>query len=152
MSHNRFTLAVSGALVALVLGTAAATAGGAVASTVVNVRAGPGSGFPVIDVLGAGQRVRVDHCRGPWCLIRQPGPDGWVDANYITTRRHYRNHGYTENVEHDAGHYAGGYYGGENHYDEYSYLERPHHRYSTYSFYGDVICIKGSYAKICARD
>jgi uncharacterized protein YraI len=152
MSLNRFALPVSAALAALALGTAAAIAGGAVASTVVNVRAGPGLGYAVIDVLAPGQPVGVEYCRGPWCLVHQPGPDGWVDANYITTERHYENYGYTADVYHDSGHYAGGYYGGESHYDDYTVLERPHQRYRSYHFYGDIVCVNGPYAQICARD
>ena len=151
MSPVRLALYVLGTLVTIGFGIAPAIAGGAVASTLVNVRAGPGGGHPVIAVLAPGQRVRIDHCRGPWCLIRQRGPDGWVDANYLTTPRHYAKHGFVANVEHDSGSYAGGYYGGERFYDDYAYLERPHQRYRMHDFYGDIICIHGRYAQVCPR-
>ena len=151
MSATRVALTVLAALAGIGFSVAPASAGGAVASTVVNVRAGPSGSQPVIAVLAAGERVRIDHCRGPWCLVRLAGPDGWVDANYLTTPRHYAKHGFVPNVDHTSGSYAGGYYGGERHYDDYSYLERPHLRYRGYDFYGDIICIHGSYAQVCPR-
>lgn len=151
MSPARATLCILATLVSIGFGVAPASAGGAVASTVVNVRAGPGGGHPVIAVLAPGERVRIDHCRGPWCLIRQSGPDGWVDANYLTTPRHYARHGFVADVEHDSGSYAGGFYGGERHYDDYAFLERPHQRYREYDFYGDIICVHGGDAGICPR-
>ncbi len=151
MSPARLLICALGALVASGFGTAPALADGAVASGFVNVRAGPGGGHPVVAVLDPGQRVRIDHCRGPWCLIRQAGPDGWVDANYLTTPRHYARHGFVPNVAHDSGSYAGGYYGGERFYDDYAYLEHPHQRYRMHDFYGDIICIEGDYAQVCPR-
>lgn len=152
MSPARLALCALGTLAAIGLGIAPALAGGAVASTFVNVRAGPGGGQPVVAVLEPGQRVRIDHCRGPWCLIRQAGPDGWVDANDLTTPGHYARHGFVANVPHDSGSYAGGYYGGERFYDNYAYLERPHQRYRMHDFYGDIICIDGKSAQICPRN
>jgi uncharacterized protein YgiM (DUF1202 family) len=151
MSPARVALSVLVTLAGLGLAGAPASAGGAVASTVVNVRAGPGGGFPIVGVLAAGERVRIDHCRGPWCLVRQSGPDGWVDANYLTTPRHYAKHGFIANVDHKSGSYAGGYYGGERHFDDYAFLERPHLRYQDHDFYGDIICIRGDFAALCPR-
>jgi uncharacterized protein YraI len=151
MSPARLLICALGALVASGFGMAPALADSAVASGFVNVRAGPGGGHPVVAVLDPGQRVRIDHCRGAWCLIRQAGPDGWVDANYLTTPRHYARHGFVPNVAHDSGSYAGGYYGGERFYDDYAYLEHPHQRYRMHDFYGDIICIKGDYAQVCPR-
>jgi uncharacterized protein YraI len=151
MSPARLLICALGALVASGFGMAPALADGAVASGFVNVRAGPGGGHPVVAVLDPGQRVRIDHCRGPWCLIRQAGPDGWVDANYLTTPRHYARHGFVPNVAHDSGSYAGGYYGGERFYDDYAYLEHPHQRYRMHDFYGDIICIEGAYSQVCPR-
>ncbi|WP_439602021.1 SH3 domain-containing protein [Devosia sp.] len=151
MSPARLLICALGALVASGFGMAPALADGAVASGFVNVRAGPGGGHPVVAVLDPGQRVRIDHCRGPWCLIRQAGPGGWVDANYLTTPRHYARHGFVPNVAHDSGSYAGGYYGGERFYDDYAYLEHPHQRYRMHDFYGDIICIEGDYAQVCPR-
>ncbi|OEO31104.1 hypothetical protein VW23_018010 [Devosia insulae DS-56] len=151
MSAARVALCILAALVGIGSSAAPASAGGVVASTVVNVRAGPGGNQPVIAVLAAGERVRIDHCRGPWCLVRQSGPDGWVDANYLTTPQHYARHGFVAEVDHASGSYAGGYYSGERHYDDYAFVERPHQRYRDYDFYGDIICIDGGTAQVCPR-
>jgi uncharacterized protein YraI len=151
MFKTRVALCILAAIVGIGSSSVPANAGGAVASTAVNVRAGPGGNQPVIAVLAAGERVRIDHCRGPWCLVRQSGPDGWVDANYLTTPRHYARHGFVAEVDHASGSYAGGYYRGERHFDDNAFLERPHHRYQDHDFYGDIICIRGDFAQVCPR-
>lgn len=55
----------------------------AVATTSVNVRSGPGTSYPVVDVLRAGQSVRISRCTGGWCSIDQRGPSGWVSQRYL---------------------------------------------------------------------
>jgi hypothetical protein len=55
----------------------------AVATTSVNVRAGPGTSYPVVDVLRAGHAVRISRCTGGWCAIDQRGPSGWVSQNFL---------------------------------------------------------------------
>ncbi|MDB5538314.1 MAG: hypothetical protein JWQ89_41 [Devosia sp.] len=158
MSLNRLALGASGALFALALAAPAATAAEAFASAAVNVRAGAGASFAVVDVLGPGQPVAIDYCRGAWCLIRQSGPDGWVNANFLTADsygggRDYNDeedyYPYPDYTDRD---YAGGYYGGERFYDDYFFLERPHQRYRNSQFYGSEICIAGVIAQVCARD
>jgi SH3-like domain-containing protein len=57
--------------------------GDAVAITGVNVRTGPGTRYPVVDVLGAGQSVRISRCTGGWCFVDQRGPSGWVSQRYL---------------------------------------------------------------------
>lgn len=57
--------------------------GNAVATTNVNVRSGPGTNHPVVDVLRAGQSVRISRCTGGWCAIDQRGPSGWVSQRYL---------------------------------------------------------------------
>ena len=81
--------AVIGALAALALvtGTASAFAAPAFASDNVNVRSGPGPGYGVVDNLRRGEPVDIDSCRGSWCYVIKPGPDGWVSANYLETER-----------------------------------------------------------------
>jgi uncharacterized protein YraI len=60
---------------------------GAIAAEAVsgaNVRSGPGTSYPVVDQLSAGENVTVTRCvQGGWCLINHPGPDGWVSANLL---------------------------------------------------------------------
>jgi len=68
----------------------AALAATAYSSTSLNVRAGPGTGYRVVDTLRDGERVDIDHCnRGyTWCHISHRGPDGWVAARYLNDRRY----------------------------------------------------------------
>lgn len=75
----------------LVLSAAAlAVSGGAAfadmmasASTNLNVRAGPGSNYPVVGTVAAGQSVAIDGClnAGKWCKLT--GTDGWVSARFL---------------------------------------------------------------------
>jgi uncharacterized protein YraI len=71
------------AALAMVATTAAASAAPAFATGNVNVRSGPGTGYPVVDAVRRGERVDVQYCRGSWCFIEKRGPDGWVSANYL---------------------------------------------------------------------
>jgi uncharacterized protein YraI len=65
---------------------------GATALTALNVRAGPGTDHPVIDVLRPGEGVAVAHCQPGWCLIRSRHGDGWASAGYLAglVDRHQR--------------------------------------------------------------
>ena len=76
--------AIAGAALLLLAGTAAASAATAYAASSVNVRSGPGTGYAVVDTLRRGERVNVEFCRGVWCSVEKSGPDGWVNANYLT--------------------------------------------------------------------
>jgi len=80
------TRILAGGLAALAF---AATVGAALAApgfatSNVNVRSGPGSSYRVVDVLQRGQRVDIQQCRGSWCFVSKPGPNGWVSANYLS--------------------------------------------------------------------
>lgn len=57
----------------------------AMSTTNLNVRQGPGTNFPVVDVLHRGEEVRIVQCRGNFCLIDHDGPKGWVSRNYLKT-------------------------------------------------------------------
>ncbi len=54
------------------------------ATTAVNVRAGPSTGYSVVDALYSGEVVQVAGCQNGWCSISHNGPDGWVSANYLS--------------------------------------------------------------------
>jgi hypothetical protein len=56
----------------------------AVATTTVNVRSGPGTGYGVVDVLNPGEYVSIRDQSGGWCDISHSGPDGWVSCAYLT--------------------------------------------------------------------
>jgi uncharacterized protein YraI len=55
----------------------------AVATTNLNVRSGPGTSYPVIDVLRSGQSVILTSCSGGWCSLSHSGPSGWASERYL---------------------------------------------------------------------
>ena len=83
--HTKFLVsAAAGALLAL---TGAAFAQSAVvATTDLNVRAGPGPQHQVVGVLGAGQSANLDGCleASKWCVVAFNGGQGWVYSDYLT--------------------------------------------------------------------
>ncbi len=85
MAFNRKLIASTLGTLAVLATTAAASAAPAVATSNVNVRSGPGTGYGIVDALRRGERVDIQYCRGSWCYIEKRGPDGWVSANYLST-------------------------------------------------------------------
>lgn len=78
---NKFTmLAAAGSLLAL--GGTAFAQTPVQATTELNVRAGPGSQYPVVGVLAAGQDTTIKGClaNGKWCSV----DEGWVYADYLS--------------------------------------------------------------------
>lgn len=72
------------ASIGILASTGAVFAVPASATTALNVRSGPGTGFNVLDKLHAGEAVEVTECvSNGWCRIEHNGPDGWVSANYL---------------------------------------------------------------------
>jgi uncharacterized protein YraI len=55
----------------------------ATAGTNLNVRAGPGSNYPVVGTLGAGQAIGINGClnAGRWC--RLSSGEGWVSSRFL---------------------------------------------------------------------
>ena len=51
---------------------------------VLNIRAGPSAGYPIVGAIPPGGRgVRlVGHCQG-WCPISYNGASGWVSGRYL---------------------------------------------------------------------
>lgn len=78
------SLVLAGA--AMSAGVSVAQAAQAVATSGVNVRSGPGTGYSVVSTLQAGTVVEVIKCQGSWCLVEKPGPDGWVSKNYLAAK------------------------------------------------------------------
>lgn len=77
-------------LVALAAGTILASLGVAHAATVttdLNLRAGPGTDYPVIDAMPAGTHVNVRNCTGSWCRVSYNGQVGWASNSYLTGGR-----------------------------------------------------------------
>ncbi|WP_062205699.1 SH3 domain-containing protein [Aureimonas sp. AU12] len=76
-----FALALAGA--ALVPGLASAAS--AIATTNVNLRAGPSTAYPPVNVVRAGEDVEVYGCLAnrSWCDVDFYGQRGWMSSNYL---------------------------------------------------------------------
>jgi uncharacterized protein YraI len=79
---RRFLLCATAAA-ALAVPAAAMAAVPGFAITDVNLHAGPGGVYPVVDTLPAGARVRIDGCIGryAWCNVAWRGEWGWVPGD-----------------------------------------------------------------------
>lgn len=144
MSLKNKALTLGVGLAALIATTAGALAATAYATSPVNVRQGPGPGYRVVDVLRRGEAVEVDYCRGTWCAISKPGPDGWVSASFLS-----RGGGYRDD-------YGDDFYDRDDHYDDDFYIDRPRviRRYPTIRRYDPEFsaCIGGPNARFCVYD
>lgn len=74
--------------VALAAGLAlpmAAMASPGFVTTNLNLRAGPSTGFPVVDTIPDGARVNIHGCLSDyaWCDVSWSGARGWADSNYL---------------------------------------------------------------------
>jgi len=78
------------AIGAAVTAVSAGAAFAAVATSSVNVRTGPGTGYRVVDQLSRGESVAVTDQEGGWCEISHRGPDGWVSCSYLAQDRYVR--------------------------------------------------------------
>lgn len=75
------------AVVGLGLGIAAPTVASAYPAFTtgsVNVRTGPGVGFPKITSLVRGTGVDIRYCQPSWCRVGYWGGSGWVSASYLS--------------------------------------------------------------------
>src|SRR5437660_4092798 len=70
---------------AVLLMPAAALAAPGIVTTNVNLRAGPGEGFPTVDRIPGGARVNIHGClRGTaWCDVSWSDDRGWVSSQYL---------------------------------------------------------------------
>lgn len=80
----RSILLAAAALCAGLVAAVPAFAYPAQATTALNVRSGPSTGYGVVDVLYQGETVNVTSCSGGWCTITHDGPDGYVSGRYLT--------------------------------------------------------------------
>ncbi|HEY4201900.1 MAG TPA: SH3 domain-containing protein [Devosiaceae bacterium] len=60
-----------------------ASANLAAVTTTVNVRQGPGTNFPVVDVLHSGEQVEMVRCNRTFCLVTHEGQQGWVNSQFL---------------------------------------------------------------------
>lgn len=80
------------ALLAASLMPGVASADRAVATANVNLRAGPSTGYPAVDVVPFGKDVRVHGClrARSWCDVSVYGLRGWMSSNYLAFERRGR--------------------------------------------------------------
>ena len=143
----RKTAATAGLASALLLGgTVAAMAVSAYATSAVNVRSGPGTGYKVVDQLYDGEDVDVGSCTAGWCRVSHSGPDGWVSASYLS--RNGGNDAYDDDDDVDVDIYYGRpsyprYYPRYSHYPRYNSYPRYH---------SNSVCLGGPNARFCFSD
>ncbi|MFK4507877.1 SH3 domain-containing protein [Bradyrhizobium daqingense] len=79
-------------LAALLLAPTAALAAPGIVTVSTGLRAGPGTGFPLVDRIPGGARVNIHGClRGnAWCDVSFSDDRGWVSSQYLQYL--YRNH------------------------------------------------------------
>lgn len=77
---------------ALLLAPTAALAAPGIVTVSTGLRAGPGTGFPLVDRIPGGARVNIHGClRGnAWCDVSFSDDRGWVSSQYLEYL--YRNH------------------------------------------------------------
>lgn len=83
--HTKFLVsAAAGALLAMTGSAFAQSA--VVATTDLNVRAGPGPQHQVVGVIGAGQSANLNGCleASKWCVVAFNDGEGWVYSDYLT--------------------------------------------------------------------
>lgn len=84
MRRNYLACTAIGALLAFSGAAFAQTS--VIATTDLNVRAGPGPQYPVVGVIGASQSTTLNGClqNSKWCSVATQGGEGWVYSDYLT--------------------------------------------------------------------
>lgn len=107
----------------------------AIATTDVNLRAGPSTDYPVVDVVSSGDAVRVFGCleTRSWCDVRFHGQRGWMSANYIAYAvRRGRDRSFDPYsapvISFSIDGYWGDHYRGRDFYRHRDRYDRGHHR------------------------
>jgi hypothetical protein len=80
----KLLLASGIAALTLTFSAGAALAVPGVATATTTVRSGPGTSFRAVDRLFRGERVNIVRCRGAWCFVNKPGPDGWANSRFLS--------------------------------------------------------------------
>ncbi|HDZ74417.1 MAG TPA: SH3 domain-containing protein [Aurantimonas coralicida] len=82
---NKMLLGLLAVVGSFALPATADAAARAIATADVNLRAGPSTRYPAVDVVGGGDRVRVYGCleNRSWCDVGYDGQRGWMSSNYL---------------------------------------------------------------------
>lgn len=83
---KRYLMPLAASFVATVAAPSFAAAQDAVVTADLNMRAGPSTSFPVVDVIPERAPVDVHGCLDGygWCDVSSQGSRGWVSASYLT--------------------------------------------------------------------
>jgi len=108
-----------GAGAALLLSAGAAAAMPAVAQTDLNVRSGPGTQYPVVGSIPAGETVEAGNCTGSWCQVSFSGGSGYAKRGNLAMAGAVPGVGvavapaytYDDDYAYAGGYYDDGYYG-----------------------------------------
>ena len=75
------------AVMCSLLAPGAALAANGFATTAVNMRSGPSTEYPAVEVIPAGAPVNIHGCLSevPWCDVSFAGGRGWVAGEYVRT-------------------------------------------------------------------
>lgn len=81
---KRFLTITASAVALTATGASAATS--AFATTDLNLRAGPGPEFQILDVISGETEAMVEGCvaDGSWCKVSYDGNEGWAYSEYLT--------------------------------------------------------------------
>ncbi|RYD23588.1 MAG: hypothetical protein EOP89_11895, partial [Lysobacteraceae bacterium] len=127
MRANRKLLGAVAVAVSL-LAASAAQAATAIATTNVNLRAGPSTQYPAVDVVRGGEDVRVFGCleTRSWCDVGFRGFRGWMSSNYLAivdTGRRYTGSQVIDRIDAPViGFSFGGYW--DDHYRDRSFYRQ----------------------------
>lgn len=85
MRLRTLVLAAAMSIAGLFGSVSASFAADAVATTALNVRSGPGTGYGVVGVLQANQVVQILQCNGAntWCEVQDRTLRGWASSRYL---------------------------------------------------------------------
>lgn len=83
---RRYLMPLAASLVATMAVPSLAAAQDAIVTTDLNMRAGPSTSFPVVDVIPESAPVDVHGCVDgySWCDVSSRGSRGWVSASYLS--------------------------------------------------------------------
>lgn len=86
MQMRRYALSLAAALLATAAVPSVAAAANAVVTVDLNMRAGPSTAFPVVDVIPDNAEVTVHGCVGgyQWCDATWRGARGWIYGDYLS--------------------------------------------------------------------
>ena len=81
----KLSIIAAGGAILLSLGLSTAQAAPGYVTGNVNLRAGPGTEYPVVTTLIAGEGVNIQGCLSgySWCDVIWRGNHGWVSSNYL---------------------------------------------------------------------